>query len=186
MGRFAKLVACVTALALLGACDAPVTDTSVRSEPAASASAGPGPQPATRNIAIAFFKDVCVATAPTFAGAPAVLASKQVVQNATTTTYYHQQYDMSVQLNAKGCSFVAGGNFKASDLAALTATHPNVRPRALSNFRQRTYISALLPKGARPLAFQATILPAHDIASLSLGRDVHRLVRAMQGSLPSK
>lgn len=185
MKQFEKLLMCLLVPMALGACDAPVSDMAdpaAQPKPKTSVNAGPGSRPATRNSAVALFTDVCVATAPTFADAPAVLAKKPVLQNANTGTYYHQTYDMSVKITPSGCSIVAGGNFKAGDLAALQSAAPGAQTRPMTNFDRRTYMSAVLPTGTMPNAFLASNTLNAAPNPVSFDEDMHRLLQGIHGA----
>lgn len=100
-------------------------------------------RPVTREQALAFFKDVCVDTAPDFALAPAVLATKLITQNKRSGTYFHNRFDMSAKLTPSGCSVVAGGAFTEADVSAFEALSPRVKANEPIQFGGRPYISAV-------------------------------------------
>ncbi len=77
---------------------------------ASSGDVGPGPELADPVIASMMFSDVCVDTAPSFAGAPRVLQSLPFRQHPETGTYYHTNLNLSFKVFSDGgrriCSIV--------------------------------------------------------------------------------
>lgn len=56
------------------------------------------------------FAQVCLTSGPRFRAAPAALAAYPMTQSAQTGTYFHNQYNLSVNVNAERCSFVFATN----------------------------------------------------------------------------
>ncbi len=90
----------VATLALLAAC----------TTPPANPNAGPGATLASPQEAGTLFAQVCVANLPQFRSAPATLARLPFTQNSTTSTYYHNTLNLSVNLAQGDCSMVFFSN----------------------------------------------------------------------------
>jgi len=103
--RFGIICAAILTLA---ACDGPQSAPSASgtSTLARSASAGPGSKPVTSSTAVNYFTALCGQTDKSRANVETAAAANGFVQNTSTTTYYHQQNDLSVKLTDGVCSIV--------------------------------------------------------------------------------
>lgn len=88
----------------------------------AKSDVGPGSEQVDGFAAAAILGDVCVATAPSFRNAPAVMAKMPFRQHPGTGTYYHQTLDLSVKLLPKRCSMVFTSKDEPSQLGIAIAT----------------------------------------------------------------
>ncbi|MEM9854819.1 MAG: hypothetical protein AAF841_10260 [Pseudomonadota bacterium] len=144
-GRILKRGACVVSMAILAACEVPPP-------PAGETTPGIGPGPfgMTGDQAVALFSQVCLATAPSYATAPAVIAELPFRQSPTTGTYYHQRFNASVKISDDGCSFVGAGRQlnPLVDTNSLLDADPTGRtlPRPPRSANGLTYISVVRPR----------------------------------------
>lgn len=103
MLRPAVFGACLLALS---ACDATPPAVQAVPEVTRSAVAGPGSLPASAAVATQAFTALCGLAGQGRESVEAAAARNGFVQNTRTTTYYHQQYDLSVKLTDTACSIV--------------------------------------------------------------------------------
>ncbi|MCX8508083.1 MAG: hypothetical protein ORN49_04255, partial [Rhodobacteraceae bacterium] len=93
-------------------------------EQVAQSDVGPGPDQANGINASMIFGDVCVATAPSFRKAPAVMAKMPFRQHPGTGTYYHQNLDLWIKLMPKRCSMVFTSEDDPTELGMMMVDSP--------------------------------------------------------------
>lgn len=92
---------------------------------------GPGSKSLNINTSASLFKEVCVATYPSFQKARAVLASKAFAAHPSTGTFYDGRQDVSFKLISDGgkkiCSMVFTSPDDPVNLGAAFATASTIR-----------------------------------------------------------
>lgn len=123
--RLAGLIAAVTLSACVNTTPSPPpADAAKLAEQVAQSDVGPGPDQVDGIGASIIFRDVCVATAPSFRKAPAVMAKMPFRQHPGTGTYYHRNLDLSIKLMPKRCSMVFTSKDDPSRIGIMVAISP--------------------------------------------------------------
>ncbi len=99
----------------------------------ATTEVGPGNSLVDAVTAGSMFAIVCAETAPSFANAPAELASLPFVRHPETGTYYHHNLNLSIKLMPKACSMVFASNEDASVIGLILASGVSGQSGSKSN-----------------------------------------------------
>lgn len=86
-----------------------------------SDTAGPGKVTPTGEFAGEIFANACIKTAPTFDGAHDALWKYSFTRHSKTGTYYHNRFNLSVNVTNGRCSLVFGTDRDADEVVRGTA-----------------------------------------------------------------
>lgn len=155
--RFAGLIAAVTLSACVSSAPSPPSAEAAKlAEQVAQSDIGPGPDQVEGIGASMIFGDVCVATAPSFRKAPAVMAQMPFRQHPGTGTYYHQNLDLSIKLMPKRCSMVFTSKDDPGELGIMMAISPATSDQGSGSMdvNPDTGASATMTKSGAKIEFE--------------------------------